>query len=93
MKPLMQGMAGKGAGDRMKMMQQLQASGAMNDPSMQGMKVKKGTGKRLTPGERAKQKREREKLKTQDETQTLAAFPTNQIAGRTGIDPALKIKK
>jgi signal recognition particle subunit SRP54 len=30
---------------------------------MQGMKVKKGTGKRLTPGERAKQKREREKLK------------------------------
>ena len=27
----------------------------------------------------------------QNETQTLVAFPTNQIAGRTGIDPALKI--
>ena len=63
MKPLMQGMAGKGAGDRMKMMQQLQASGAMNDPSMQGMKVKKGTGKRLSASERAKQKKERDKLK------------------------------
>ena len=62
MKPLMQGMAGKGAGDRMKMMQQLQTSGAMNDPNMQGMKMKKGSGKRLSPSERAKQKREREKL-------------------------------
>ena len=63
MKPLMQGMAGKGAGDRMKMMQQLQASGAMNDPSMQGMRVKKGTGKRLTSAEKAKQKKIRDKMK------------------------------
>ena len=63
MKPLMQGMAGKGVGDRMKMMQQLQASGAMGDPSMQGMKVKKGTGKRLSKGEREKLKKEREKMK------------------------------
>jgi len=62
MKPLMQGMAGKGVGDRMKMMQQLQSSGAMNDPTMKGMKVKKGTGKRLSPAERAKQKRERDKM-------------------------------
>ena len=59
----MQGMAGQGVGDRMKMMQQLQASGAMSDPSMRGMKVKKGTGKRLTSAERKKQKREREKLR------------------------------
>src|SRR6056297_4219010 len=65
MKPLMQMMAGKGAGDRMKMMQQMQASGAMTDPSggMGGLKVKKGTGKRLSPAERAKQKKERDKLK------------------------------
>ncbi|MGC6447043.1 MAG: signal recognition particle protein [Rubripirellula sp.] len=63
MKPLMQGMAGQGVGDRMKMMQQLQASGAMSDPSMRGMKVKKSTGKRLTASERAKQKRERDKLR------------------------------
>tara|TARA_R110002049_G_scaffold2750_9_gene22354 strand:- start:23255 stop:24727 length:1473 start_codon:yes stop_codon:yes gene_type:complete len=62
MKPLMQSMAGQGAGDRMKMMRQLQASGAMNDPSMSGLKVKKGTGKRLSPAERAKQKKQREKM-------------------------------
>jgi len=47
----------------MKMMRQLQASGAMSDPSMRGMKVKKSTGKRLTASERAKQKRERDKLR------------------------------
>lgn len=63
MKPLMQGMAGKGVGDRMKMMQQLQASGAMNDPTLSGLKVKKGTGKRLSPADRAKQKKERDRLK------------------------------
>jgi signal recognition particle subunit SRP54 len=63
MKPLMQGMAGKGVGDRMKMMQQLQSSGAMSDPNMGGLKVKKSTGKRLSPAERAKQRKEREKLK------------------------------
>ncbi|MCG8650323.1 MAG: signal recognition particle protein, partial [Pirellulales bacterium] len=61
MKPLMQNMAGKGVGDRMKMMQQLQASGAMNDPTMKGLRVKKGTGKRLSSAERAKQKKQREK--------------------------------
>ncbi|MDF1844423.1 MAG: signal recognition particle protein [Rubripirellula sp.] len=62
MKPMMQGMAGKGVGDRMKMMQQLQSSGAMNDPTMKGMRVKKGTGKRLSASERAKQKKERDKM-------------------------------
>jgi signal recognition particle subunit SRP54 len=62
MKPMMQGMAGKGAGDRMKMVRQLQASGAMDDPNMQGMKVKKGTGKRLSNTERAKLKKERDKM-------------------------------
>jgi signal recognition particle subunit SRP54 len=62
MKPLMQGMAGKGVGDRMKMMQQLQSSGLMDDPTLRGLKVKKGTGKRLTPDERARQKKEREKM-------------------------------
>ena len=63
MKPLMQAMAGKGTGDRMAMMRQLQASGAMNDPRMAGMKVKRSTGKRLTPGQKAQQRREREKMK------------------------------
>jgi signal recognition particle subunit SRP54 len=65
MKPLMQGMAGSGVGDRMKMMQQLKASGAMNDPNMKGLKVKKGTGKRLSPAERARQKKERDKMRRQ----------------------------
>ena len=63
MKPLMQMMAGKGAGDRMKMMQQMQASGMMSDPRMGGVKVKQGTGKRLTAAERAKMKKDREKMK------------------------------
>jgi signal recognition particle subunit SRP54 len=58
----MQGMAGKGVGDRMKMMQQLQSSGLMDDPTLRGLKVKKGTGKRLTPDERARQKKERERM-------------------------------
>ncbi|QDV65661.1 signal recognition particle protein [Crateriforma conspicua] len=63
MKPVMQMMAGKGAGDRMKMMQQLQASGAMTDPrGMGAVKVSKGTGKRLSPAEKAKQRKERDKL-------------------------------
>ncbi len=61
MKPLMQGMAGTGVGDRMKMMQQLQASGAMNDPSMRGLNVKKSTGKRLSNEEREKIKKQRDK--------------------------------
>jgi signal recognition particle subunit SRP54 len=61
MKPLMQTMAGQGVGDRMAMMRQLQSSGALADPSMRGMKVKKKTGKRLTNAERAKLKKERER--------------------------------
>jgi signal recognition particle subunit SRP54 len=62
MKPMMQGMAGAGAGDRMKMMQELQTSGIMNDPSMRGIRTKKSTGKRLTNEERAKLKKERDKM-------------------------------
>jgi signal recognition particle subunit SRP54 len=61
MKPLMQGMAGSGVGDRMKMMQQLQSGNLMNELAMGGMKVKKSTGKRLSPEERAKLKKQREK--------------------------------
>ena len=60
MAPMMQMAAGKGAGDRMAMMQQLQQS-MMNDPTMGGIKTKGSTGKRLTPKEREKMQREREK--------------------------------
>lgn len=68
MKPLMQGMAGGGMGDRAKMLQQLQSGSLMNDLAMGGMggglgglKAKKPTGKRLNSDERAKLRKQREK--------------------------------
>ncbi len=61
MASIMKSMAGKGAGDRMKMMKQLQ-QGSLMDPTGQLQKHKKTTGKRLTPKERAKLKKERERL-------------------------------
>lgn len=58
--PLMKAMAGKGIGDRMSAIRELQNSG-MLDPGSRGPKLKKGTGKRLTPKERAQLKKQREK--------------------------------
>jgi signal recognition particle subunit SRP54 len=60
MAPLMQMMAGGGVKDRMALMQQMQAG--MLDPNMGGIKTKKSTGKRLTPKEKQKLQKEREKL-------------------------------
>ncbi len=60
MKPLLTGMAGKGMGDRMQMMKDLQQK--MLDPSSQMPKTKKSTGKRLSPKQRAKEKKKRDKL-------------------------------
>ncbi len=58
MSQIMTSMAGKGMRERMKMMQQVQ-SGLMQNPN--GLARKKiGTGKRLTPKERARLKKERE---------------------------------
>ena len=59
MKPMMTGMAGMGAGDRMQQMQDLQAK--MMDPSARGPKTKQSTGIRLTPKQRKKAQKEREK--------------------------------
>lgn len=59
MKPMLTGMAGMGAGDRMKQMQDLQSQ--MMDPSRGMPKTKKTTGKRLTPKEKKKMAKEREK--------------------------------
>jgi signal recognition particle subunit SRP54 len=59
MKNVMTGMAGMGATEKMKKMQELQA-GAMN-PGGGLPKMKKSTGKRLTPKERKKMQKEREK--------------------------------
>ncbi|MEX2307335.1 MAG: signal recognition particle protein [Pirellulales bacterium] len=59
MSQIMTSMAGKGMRERMKMMQQVQ-SGMLANPN--GLaKQKKGTGKRLTPKERAQLKKDREK--------------------------------
>ena len=60
MASLMKGMAGKGIGDRMKMMQEMQ-QGGMLDPSGRIRKEKKGTGKRLTAKERASNRKLRER--------------------------------
>lgn len=59
MKPILTGMAGKGMGDRLQMMQDLQKN--MMDPSKRMPKTKKSTGKRLTSKERAKMKKMRDK--------------------------------
>jgi signal recognition particle subunit SRP54 len=60
--PLMQMAAGGNMRDRMSMMQQMQQMMAANPMNpMMGMKVKQGTGKRLTPKEREKLLKEREK--------------------------------
>ncbi len=53
-------MAGKGLGDRMRMVKQIQDSGAL-DAGGRLAKVKKGTGKRLTSQERNQLRKERDR--------------------------------
>ena len=60
MKPVLTGMAGASGGDRAQMMRDLQEK--MLDPTSRGPKTKKGTGRRLTAKERAKMKKQRDKL-------------------------------
>ena len=60
MKQLMTGMAGKGIRERMQLVRQMQA-GMAGDPAGVLTKQKKGSGKRLTPKEKAKLKKERER--------------------------------
>ena len=57
---MMTTMAGKGMGERMKMVRELQR-GAMSNPAGQLAKAKVGTGKRLTAEEKRKIKKQREK--------------------------------
>lgn len=57
---LMKQMAGKGVSDRMKMVGELQKNG-MLDPGGKIARQKQNTGKRLTPKERVKQKKLRER--------------------------------
>lgn len=60
MAPMMQMAAGTGVKDRMQLMEQMKQS-MLNDPSMGGMKMKKSTGKKLSPKERERLQKEREK--------------------------------
>ena len=60
MAAMMKSMAGKGIRERMRMMQELQQGGLMNPGAKLG-KPKQGTGKRLTPDEKRKLKKQREK--------------------------------
>jgi signal recognition particle subunit SRP54 len=60
MSGLLRDMAGKGVRDRMKTMQQLTQSGLLN-PGAKLAKMKKGTGKRLTPQEKAQARKMRER--------------------------------
>ena len=60
MAQIMTQMAGKSMRERMKMVQSIQ-NGALADPNGQLQRKKKGTGKRLSAKERAKQKKLREK--------------------------------
>jgi signal recognition particle subunit SRP54 len=60
MSPLMKAMAGKGIGDRMAAIRELQNSGLL-DPGSRGPRIKKGTGKRLTSKEKAQMRKQREK--------------------------------
>lgn len=60
MSTIMKDMAGMGMRERMKKVNELQASGFLN-PGAQFAKQKKGTGKRLTTAEKAKNRKQREK--------------------------------
>jgi signal recognition particle subunit SRP54 len=60
MADMMKRMTGMGMRDRMRAMQEMTQSGMLN-PGGKLSKQKIGTGKRLTPAERAKLKKERER--------------------------------
>ncbi|MCA9171641.1 MAG: signal recognition particle protein, partial [Planctomycetales bacterium] len=60
MSTMMKSLAGKGAGDRMRMVRELQQGGMM-DAGARLMKQKQGTGKRLTSEEKAKLRKKRDK--------------------------------
>jgi signal recognition particle subunit SRP54 len=60
MKPIVTGMGGKGMKERLKMVQEMQESGMMN-PGARGPKTKLSTGKRMTPDQKRRAKKERDK--------------------------------
>ncbi len=77
LKPMMTGMAGKSGNERMQLMEEFKEQ--MLDPSRQGPRTKKGTGTRLTPKEREKRKKQREKFLRQKRRD--ARHPGNSADG------------
>ncbi|MBP90095.1 MAG: signal recognition particle protein [Planctomycetaceae bacterium] len=61
MAPIMKGMAGQGMAGRMQAIRELQQSGALDPGANMMTKPKQGTGKRLSPKEKAKLKKQKEK--------------------------------
>ncbi len=61
MAPVMKSMAGQGMAGRMKAIRELQQSGALEAGGGMMTKPKQGTGKRLSPKEKAKLKKQRER--------------------------------
>ena len=60
MAPIMKAMAGKGMGQRMQAIRELQNSGAFN-PGAKALKMKGDTGKRMSSQEKAEMRKKREK--------------------------------
>ena len=78
MSSIMKQMSGKGVGDRMKMVNELQ-KGGMFDPGGRINKQKQGTGKRLSQKERAKMKKQREKeLRRKKRQQKMSRGTSNE---------------
>ena len=59
---IMKDMAGQGMAGRMKAIQQLQQSGMMDPGGGNAIRTKKGPGNRLSPKEKAKLKKEKERV-------------------------------
>jgi signal recognition particle subunit SRP54 len=59
--PIMKSMAGKGIAGRMQAIRELQQAGLFDPGGKKTLRVKKGTGKRLTSKERAKLKKQRDR--------------------------------
>jgi signal recognition particle subunit SRP54 len=60
MKPMLTGMAGKGAGERMQMFEKMKEQ-ALSNPGGRGPREKKGTGARLSSTDKKKARKNREK--------------------------------
>jgi len=63
MKPMMKAMSGKGMGGRMQQMRELQDSGMFDPGGGAAPKMKQGTGRKLSPKEKARRQKDKAKQK------------------------------